>query len=77
LPEKFAQVPDAANVWRKLPYALLLTSLLVFGFFPRLLSDKITPDAKKITDLVAPAPTAQARPIRVEIAQVSQSAVQN
>ena len=77
LPEKFAQVPDATNVWRKLPYALLLTSLLVFGFFPRLLSDKITPDAKKITDLVAPAPTAQARPIRVEIAQVSQSAVQN
>ena len=37
-----------ANAWRKLPYALLLASLLVFGFFPRLLTEKITPDAAKV-----------------------------
>jgi len=77
LPEKFAQVPDASNLWRQLPYALLLVSLLVFGFFPRLLSDKIRPDVQKITDMVSPTATAKATPIRVEIAQVSQSAVQN
>ena len=33
LPEKWAALPDA-NLWRKLPYALLLASLLVFGCLP-------------------------------------------
>ena len=42
MPEKWANLADA-NLWRKLPYALLLASLLVFGFFPRLLTDKIKP----------------------------------
>jgi len=54
LPDKWANVPDA-NLWRKLPYALLLASLLVFGFFPRLLTDKIAPAAQQI---VSTAPTA-------------------
>jgi len=48
LPEKWAAIPDASNAWRKLPYALLLASLFVFGCFPRLLTDKITPDVDKI-----------------------------
>ena len=48
LPEKWSSLTDATNVWRKLPYALLLASLLVFGCFPRLLTEKITPDAEKI-----------------------------
>ena len=48
LPEKWSGITDASNVWRKLPYALLLASLLVFGCFPRLLTEKITPDAEKI-----------------------------
>jgi NADH-quinone oxidoreductase subunit M len=52
LPEKWAGISDASNVWRKLPYALLLASLLVFGCFPRLLTEKITPDAEKIVKLV-------------------------
>ena len=55
LPEKWSGIPDAANAWRKLPYALLLASLLVFGCFPRLLTEKITPDAAKIVGLAAPA----------------------
>ncbi|MCU0771861.1 MAG: NADH-quinone oxidoreductase subunit M [Verrucomicrobia bacterium] len=49
---EWPQVADAANPWRKLPFALLLASLLVFGFFPRLLSDKITPDAERIIERV-------------------------
>jgi NADH-quinone oxidoreductase subunit M len=48
LPEKFAELPDAFNLWRKLPYALLLAGLLVFGFVPRLLTEKINPDAQKV-----------------------------
>jgi len=48
LPEKWAAIPDASHAWRKLPYALLLSSLFVFGVWPRLLTEKITPDAEKI-----------------------------
>jgi len=47
VPEKWASITDA-NLWRKLPYALLLASLFVFGFWPRLLTEKVNPDAKKI-----------------------------
>ncbi|MBT7872868.1 MAG: NADH-quinone oxidoreductase subunit M [Verrucomicrobia bacterium] len=32
---------DAANYWIKLPYVLLVASLLLFGIFPSLLTDKI------------------------------------
>jgi NADH-quinone oxidoreductase subunit M len=48
LPEKWNSLSDASNVWRKLPYALLLASLLVFGFLPKLLTEKINPDAQKV-----------------------------
>ncbi len=47
LPERWNSLTDA-NLWRKLPYALLLVSLLVFGFLPKLLTEKINPDAQKI-----------------------------
>jgi NADH-quinone oxidoreductase subunit M len=47
LPEKWNSLPDA-GLWRKLPYALLLASLFAFGIWPRLLTEKITPDAQKI-----------------------------
>jgi len=47
LPEKWNSLTDA-YIWRKLPYALLLASLFVFGIWPRLLTDKITPDAAKV-----------------------------
>jgi NADH-quinone oxidoreductase subunit M len=43
LPEKWAEVADAPHLWRKLPFILLLASLLVFGCFPRLLTSKIEP----------------------------------
>jgi len=54
LPEKWAAIPDASHVWRKLPYALLLASLFVFGVWPRLLTEKITHDAQKIVAMANP-----------------------
>jgi NADH-quinone oxidoreductase subunit M len=48
LPEKFSHLADASNLWRKLPYALLLASLLIFGAWPKLLTNQINPDAEKI-----------------------------
>jgi NADH-quinone oxidoreductase subunit M len=41
LPDQWAAVADAPHLWRKAPFILLLASLLVFGCFPRLLTDKI------------------------------------
>ena len=46
--ENTTDVMDATNLWRKLPFALLLAVLMLFGFVPRLLTDKIKPDAEKI-----------------------------
>jgi NADH:ubiquinone oxidoreductase subunit 4 (subunit M) len=59
VPEKWSPLADATDVWRKLPYALLLACLLLFGCFPRLLSDKIIPDVKLIVQLANPAANSQ------------------
>lgn len=64
LPEKWSSLTDA-YLWRKVPYALLLACLFTFGFWPRLLTDKINPDAEKVlssyklqvTTAPAPAPS--------------------
>ena len=40
-----------ANAWRKLPFVLLLGALLVFGFFPKLLTEKIKPSAAVIVSM--------------------------
>lgn len=42
-----AGVADA-SAWRKVPHVLLLASLLVFGFFPGLLTEKIRPVTAQI-----------------------------
>jgi NADH-quinone oxidoreductase subunit M len=52
LAEKLAGVADAPHIWRKLPLALLLASLFVFGCFPRLLTEKIQGDAGRIVNAV-------------------------
>jgi NADH-quinone oxidoreductase subunit M len=39
---------DAVSVWRKTPFALLIVSLLIFGIYPSLLTDKIKPAAESI-----------------------------
>src|SRR5271154_6918416 len=54
LPGKWSQLADATDIWRKLPYALLLASLLLFGCFPKLLSNQIEPDAEKIVQMANP-----------------------
>lgn len=45
-----------ATMWRRLPYALLITSLLVFGFFPRLLTDKVKPVTEQIVKMATAKP---------------------
>ncbi len=70
LPEKWAGLPDASNAWRKLPYALLLASLFMFGCFPRLLTDKITPDAQKIVNLVASAKPTDKTIVRADFSRL-------
>ena len=44
-------IRDAQSLWRKFPYALLLVSLIAFGFYPRLLTDKIKPTAESIVGM--------------------------
>jgi NADH:ubiquinone oxidoreductase subunit 4 (subunit M) len=64
MPEKWASLSDA-NLWRKLPYALLIASLLVFGFFPRLLTDKIKPVTEQIVNMATVKPAAPITPAAV------------
>ncbi len=56
LTEKWANVADTPHLWRKTPFILLLASLIVFGFFPRLLTDKIQPSVNPILAKPAPPP---------------------
>jgi NADH-quinone oxidoreductase subunit M len=44
-------IPIDANAWRKLPFALLLAGLLIFGCFPSLLTEKIKPVAEQIVTM--------------------------
>ena len=53
-PERWAAVVDAPHFWRKLPFVLLLGALLVFGCFPRLLADKISPAARAVVEMANP-----------------------
>src|SRR5206468_6976815 len=50
LSDQWADVTDA-TLWRKLPFALLLAGLLLFGCWPRLLTDKIKPSAETIVKM--------------------------
>jgi NADH-quinone oxidoreductase subunit M len=52
LPERWGAVPDAANAWRKLPYALLLVALMGLGCFPRLLTDRVAASAQAVVHAV-------------------------
>jgi NADH-quinone oxidoreductase subunit M len=57
LAAEWEHVADASNPWRRLPFVLLVTLLLIFGFFPRLLTDKIKPVAAEIVAASAPGKT--------------------
>jgi NADH-quinone oxidoreductase subunit M len=54
LPQRWANVSDAPHLWRKSPFILLLAALIVFGCFPRLLTDKISPAAWSIVQMANP-----------------------
>jgi NADH-quinone oxidoreductase subunit M len=51
--KEWPNVVDAASLWRKLPYGLLLAGLLLFGCFPRLLTDAIKTSAEPIVSMAA------------------------
>ncbi|MEO6036577.1 MAG: NADH-quinone oxidoreductase subunit M [Verrucomicrobiota bacterium] len=51
LPEQWNGVADAGSYWKKFPYALLIASLLVFGFVPSLLTDRIKPTVQSIIEM--------------------------
>src|SRR6185503_16167157 len=58
LPDRWSTLADA-NTWRKVPFVLLMASLLAFGIWPRWLTDKITPSVTAIMAAVkSDAPTA-------------------
>ncbi len=54
LPSSWAKISDASNLWRKLPYALLLACLIIFGCFPRLLTDKLRDPVSAIVQMANP-----------------------
>lgn len=69
LPEGFANINDAQGWWRKTPFALLFAVLLLFGIWPRLLTDKIRPSAERILTMVhSPAPA----PAPIQAAQAAE-----
>jgi NADH:ubiquinone oxidoreductase subunit 4 (subunit M) len=56
VPEEMSNVADVGGWWRKTPYALLVVALLVFGLWPRGLTDKIRPSAEKLLGASAQSP---------------------
>jgi NADH-quinone oxidoreductase subunit M len=44
---------DATTPWQRLPFVFLTGVLLLFGFWPRLLTDVIAPGAQEMADLLA------------------------
>jgi NADH-quinone oxidoreductase subunit M len=54
------EIHDAPNLWRKFPYGLLLAALIIFGCFPRLLTDNIKASLEPVVRAVGadPAETA-------------------
>jgi NADH-quinone oxidoreductase subunit M len=58
--EKWSGLIDAPNAWRRAPFIMLLGSLLLFGCFPRLLTDKIQTSVEPIVARFAAAPPTQA-----------------
>jgi NADH-quinone oxidoreductase subunit M len=47
VPERWAGLKDA-SAWRRVPFVILLAALLLFGVFPRLLTDRVKPAAADV-----------------------------
>ena len=71
--EKWTQITDAPHLWRKTPFVLLLAALLIFGFFPSLLTDKIQPSATRILEAFG----SQTAPVRASAPIASHDQVLN
>src|SRR5271163_2888252 len=50
--KEWAGISDALTFWRKLPYGLLLGGLILFGCFPRLLTDNIKASVAPVVRMV-------------------------
>ncbi len=74
LPEKWAGIVDAPHFWRKMPFIVLISSLLVFGFFPRLLTEKIRPRVSEITAIYSGSHNADV-PLRASLPSSSQAVI--
>jgi NADH-quinone oxidoreductase subunit M len=61
LPERWANLTDPPNAWRRLPFVLLLACLFVFGLWPRLLTDRIQPTAAAIVSVASGGSDPEAR----------------
>jgi NADH:ubiquinone oxidoreductase subunit 4 (subunit M) len=46
MPVQWDHVKDACGLWRRMPFVLLIAALLLFGFFPGLLAQKIVPSVQ-------------------------------
>lgn len=57
-----ATLVDANTVWKKLPFALLVGALLLFGVYPRLLTDKIKPAAEAVLGSIQPTASGLSKP---------------
>ncbi len=58
LPDCWANLTDTTNTWRKLPYALLLGCLFLFGGFPSVLTRRIEPAIVTLVDRLNPSSAA-------------------
>lgn len=58
------QVSDAPTLWRRFPYGLLLAGLIIFGCFPRLLTDNIKTSVVPVVRAVGADPTETAAQLR-------------
>jgi NADH-quinone oxidoreductase subunit M len=60
LPERWATLADAPHLWRKLPFALLLACLLIFGCLPSFMIRRIEPAAINVVQQANPDQTVAA-----------------
>lgn len=67
VPSSLASIPDAPHFWRKLPFALLLAFLILFGCVPTLLTSKIAPAVAAVLQV----PPAQPAPPLLQAASNS------
>jgi NADH:ubiquinone oxidoreductase subunit 4 (subunit M) len=56
-----------ANLWRKIPFAILIAALILFGVAPGLLTKKIEPAAKEIVAMAQGKAQAVAAEQRAEV----------